>query len=60
MPRTVISLRARMPDHTISVPAPENTVSHAIPNACNECHQDRDASWAPAGWPSGFPDAAGG
>lgn len=46
MPRTVISLRARMPDHAIGVPAPENTVSHAIPNACNECHQDRDASWA--------------
>ncbi|HXT69154.1 MAG TPA: cytochrome c3 family protein [Vicinamibacterales bacterium] len=46
MPRTVISLRSRMPDHTISVPAPENTVRHDIPNACNECHQSRDAAWA--------------
>jgi predicted CXXCH cytochrome family protein len=46
MPRTVISLRSRMPDHTISVPAPENTTRHGIPNACSECHQDRDAAWA--------------
>jgi predicted CXXCH cytochrome family protein len=46
MPRTVISLRARMPDHTIGVPAPENTARFGIPNACNECHQDEDASWA--------------
>jgi hypothetical protein len=46
MPRTVVSLRSRMPDHTISVPAPENTVRHGIPNACTECHQDRDAAWA--------------
>ena len=46
MPRTVISLRSRMPDHTISVPAPENTVRHGIPNACSECHQDLDAGWA--------------
>jgi predicted CXXCH cytochrome family protein len=46
MPRTVISLRSRMPDHTISVPAPENTIRHGIPNACSECHQDRDAAWA--------------
>ena len=46
MPATVISLRTRMPDHTISVPAPENTVRYGIPNACSECHQDRDAAWA--------------
>ena len=46
MPRTVVSLRAQMPDHTIGVPAPENTVRHGIPNACSECHQDREPSWA--------------
>ena len=46
MPGTVVSLRARMPDHTIGVPAPENTVRHGIPNACSECHQDKDANWA--------------
>jgi predicted CXXCH cytochrome family protein len=46
MPSTVVSLRTRMPDHTISVPTPENTVRYGIPNACSECHQDKDAAWA--------------
>ena len=55
MPRTVISLRSRMPDHTISVPAPENTIAHSIPNACNECHQDRDAAWAAGKLAEWFP-----
>jgi predicted CXXCH cytochrome family protein len=46
MPRTVLSIKARIRDHAITVPAPENTASHQIPNACNECHSDRDAAWA--------------
>jgi hypothetical protein len=46
MPRTVVSLRAKMADHTISVPAPENTVRYGIPNACSECHRDKSAPWA--------------
>jgi predicted CXXCH cytochrome family protein len=48
MPNTVISLRHRMPDHTLSIPAPENTRRFSIPNACNECHRDKDAQWAEA------------
>lgn len=48
MPRTVVSLRSRMPDHSIGVPAPENTVRFGVPNACTECHRDRDAAWAVA------------
>jgi predicted CXXCH cytochrome family protein len=46
MPKTVISIKATMRDHTIGVPAPENTVAFGIPNACTECHADRKASWA--------------
>jgi predicted CXXCH cytochrome family protein len=46
MPRTVLSIKARIRDHSITVPVPENTTSHQIPNACNECHADRDAAWA--------------
>jgi hypothetical protein len=46
MPRTTISLRHRMPDHTISVPAPEGTRRFGIPNACNECHRDQTPAWA--------------
>ena len=46
MPRTVLSIKAEIRDHSMSVPAPENTIRHAIPNACNLCHKDRDAAWA--------------
>lgn len=57
MPKTVISLKATMRDHTISVPAPENTAAFHIPNACTECHADRKAQWAidtlNAWWPNG-------
>lgn len=48
MPRTVYSIKAEIRDHAMSVPAPENTVRHAIPNACNLCHKDRDANWSVA------------
>jgi hypothetical protein len=57
MPKTVISLRASMRDHTISVPAPENTARFGIPNACTECHADRKPEWAVETlrewWPNG-------
>jgi hypothetical protein len=48
MPKTVVSIRARMRDHSISVPAPLNTARFGIPNACNECHRDRSPAWAQA------------
>ena len=57
MPKTVLSIKARIRDHSISLPAPENSVRFAIPNACNECHTDKPASWASgtlaAWWPNG-------
>ena len=46
MPKTVVSIKATMRDHTMSVPAPENTVAFGIPNACTECHTDRKPAWA--------------
>jgi predicted CXXCH cytochrome family protein len=45
MPRTVYSIKAEIRDHSMSIPVPENTLNHAIPNACNLCHKDRDAAW---------------
>jgi predicted CXXCH cytochrome family protein len=57
MPKTVLSIKARIRDHSMSLPAPENTVRFAIPNACNECHTDKPATWAvdtlAAWWPNG-------
>jgi tetratricopeptide (TPR) repeat protein len=46
MPRTVLSIKAQIRDHSITVPVPENTTRYQIPNACNECPRDRDAAWA--------------
>jgi hypothetical protein len=46
MPKTVVSIKSTMRDHTIGVPAPENTVKFGIPNACSECHKDKPAAWA--------------
>jgi tetratricopeptide (TPR) repeat protein len=58
MPRTVLSIKAEIRDHSMSIPAPENTVRHAIPNACNLCHKDRDAAWALARMNAWWPAAA--
>ncbi len=46
MPRTVYSIKAEIRDHSMSIPSPENTIRHGIPNACNLCHKDRDANWS--------------
>jgi tetratricopeptide (TPR) repeat protein len=46
MPRSVLSIKAEIRDHSVSVPAPENTSRHGIPNACNNCHRDRNPAWA--------------
>ena len=48
MPRSVQSIKAEIRDHSMSVPVPENTLRHGIPNACNLCHKDRDAAWSVA------------
>jgi predicted CXXCH cytochrome family protein len=46
MPRSVHSIKAEIRDHSLTIPAPENTLNHRIPNACNLCHKDRDPKWA--------------
>ena len=56
MPETVISLRHRMPDHTISIPNPVNTARFGIPNACNECHKDQSPEWAESTLAAWFPN----
>jgi predicted CXXCH cytochrome family protein len=46
MPRTVYSIKAEIRDHSMTVPVPENSIRHNIPNACNLCHKDRSPEWA--------------
>ena len=33
-------------DHSMRVPRPDLSVVMGTPNACNQCHTDKDASWA--------------
>jgi tetratricopeptide (TPR) repeat protein len=46
MPRDVVGVQGTFRDHSMSIPVPENTIGHEIPNACNLCHKDKDAQWA--------------
>jgi len=58
MPRTVFSIKAEIRDHSMSIPVPENTTNHKIPNACNICHKDRDAAWSVRKMDSWWGDAS--
>jgi len=33
-------------DHSMLPPTPAATIKFKSPNACNQCHQDKDAAWA--------------
>ena len=44
-------------DHGFRIPRPDLTLSTGSPNACNECHTDKDATWADAALIDWFGDA---
>jgi predicted CXXCH cytochrome family protein len=46
MPYAVSGVKTRMRDHTMLGPEPDNTVRYQIPNACNDCHNERTPQWA--------------
>lgn len=46
MPQTAYMQRHWRHDHGFTIPDPLLTKQHDIPNACNRCHQDKDADWA--------------
>ena len=35
-------------DHSFRIPRPDVSARHGTPNACTNCHADRDAAWAAA------------
>jgi tetratricopeptide (TPR) repeat protein len=45
MPMTEYA-RMRRSDHSMRPPTPAATQSYKSPNACNDCHKDKDAHWA--------------
>ena len=38
--------RQRVADHAIPIPRPRETLELRVPNACNECHADKDPEWS--------------
>lgn len=46
MPVTTYMQRHDRHDHSFGVPDPLLTIELGIPNACNRCHTEQDASWA--------------
>lgn len=46
MPQTPYMVRHWRHDHGFTLPDPLLTKQFNIPNACNRCHQDRDADWS--------------
>ncbi len=59
MPRVVYGVLSIHPTHQISVPNPELTATHGVPNACNQCHLERSVRWAISTsqrlWPQRYP-----
>ncbi len=53
--RTYMAVDQRA-DHSLRVPRPDLSVKLGTPNACNGCHQGRDAAWAAAAVVEWFPD----
>jgi tetratricopeptide (TPR) repeat protein len=46
MPETTYMVVDPRRDHSMRIPRPDLGVVMGTPNACNQCHQDRDAQWA--------------
>jgi tetratricopeptide (TPR) repeat protein len=46
MPQTVYMQRHWRHDHGFTIPDPLLTKQFGIPNACNRCHNDKDADWS--------------
>ena len=60
MPTTTYMQVDARHDHSLRIPRPDRTISMGVPNACNQCHHDRDAAWAAARIRSWAPLAAPG
>mgnify|MGYP001816505612 FL=1 len=44
-------------DHSFRVPRPDLSDETGAPNACTDCHEDKDAAWAAAELKRRFPDS---
>ncbi len=58
-PRTYMVVDPRH-DHSMRVPRPDLSVKLGTPNACNNCHDDKDAAWAAGQVKTWYGDASTG
>ena len=65
MPPTTFMGVDQRHDHSFRIPRPDLSVSMGTPNACNQCHSDKEAAWADEhvrSWygrpPQGYPQFA--
>lgn len=54
--RTYMGIDGRR-DHSFRIPRPDLSEETATPNACTDCHTDRDAAWAAAALKRQFPNS---
>lgn len=46
MPETMYMVIDPRRDHSLRIPDPSLSIEFGIPNACNQCHRDKDPQWA--------------
>ncbi len=46
MPKRLYMQRDARRDHGFTIPDPQLTIDHGVPNACTDCHADRPVEWA--------------
>ncbi|MCB1690313.1 MAG: tetratricopeptide repeat protein [Halioglobus sp.] len=46
MPETTYMIVDPRRDHSMRIPRPDLSMVMGTPNACNQCHEDKDASWS--------------
>lgn len=60
MPASIYMAVDRRHDHGFRVPRPDLSLSLGVPNACNDCHQDKQPEWALAKLRAFYGHAPGG
>ncbi|EGV20449.1 tetratricopeptide repeat protein [Thiocapsa marina] len=58
MPQRYYMVVDERADHSLRVPRPDLSLKLGTPNACNACHQDKDAAWAATAVETWYPDSA--
>jgi cytochrome c-type biogenesis protein CcmH/NrfG len=58
MPETTYMVVDPRRDHSLRVPRPDISLNFSTPNACNQCHLDKDTEWAAEKFEQMWPQVA--